>query len=233
MACVTSLAARWPLRGLHDVRAALEVAWADPARGYHDTRHLAEVLDRLDELADAGTDFDRVEVALAAWFHDGVYDARPGDEERSAQWAERALAGSPCAVAEVARLVRLTEQHRVGPGDHNGAALCDADLAVLASPPERYAEYAADVRREWAHVSDGDFAVGRLAVLESLAAKEHLFETAHGREAWEPAARTNLSAEMVTLREAARAAAPLVDPPADPSVDAARPPAGGPPARER
>ena len=55
-------------------------------RGYHDTRHLAEVLDRL---ADLGC--DSVVVRLAAWFHDAVYDAAPGDEERSAQWAERAL----------------------------------------------------------------------------------------------------------------------------------------------
>jgi predicted metal-dependent HD superfamily phosphohydrolase len=220
MGRVTSLSARWPLRGLDDVRVDLETAWGHPARGYHDTRHLTEVLDRLDELAGAGTDFDRVEVVLAAWF----YDDRPDAEERSAQWAERALAGSACDAAEVGRLVRLTEHHRVGPGDRNGAALCDADLAVLASPPRRYEEYAADVRREWAHVPDTAFARGRLAVLEALADKEHLFETRHGREEWEPAARANLAAEVLSLRAAV---------PAGASGDAGPRPAAGPPARER
>ena len=88
---VTDLPARWPLVGDEAVRDDLLVAYADPARGYHDTRHLTEVLDRLDELADAGTSFDRVQVGLAAWFHDGVYDGQPDAEERSAVWAETAL----------------------------------------------------------------------------------------------------------------------------------------------
>ncbi len=43
----------------HDVRDALLAAYADPGRGYHDTLHLTEVLDRLDELAAAGEEFDR------------------------------------------------------------------------------------------------------------------------------------------------------------------------------
>ena len=46
---------RWPLDGAHAVRDELIAAYSHPNRGYHDTRHLAEVLDRLDELARAGT----------------------------------------------------------------------------------------------------------------------------------------------------------------------------------
>ena len=109
--------------------------------------------------------FDRPAVELAAWFHDGVYDGRDGAEERSAQWALDALAGLPVA-EEVARLVRLTERHAPADDDANGCALSDADLAILAAAPERYAEYTADVRREYAHVPDDLFRAGRAAVLE-------------------------------------------------------------------
>jgi predicted metal-dependent HD superfamily phosphohydrolase len=217
MPCVTDLAARWPLDDQDDLRADLLAAWSTPGRGYHDTRHLAEVLDRLDDLASAGEAFARREVVLAAWFHDGVYDGRPRPEERSAAWAARALSGADCDAAEVARLVRLTEGHVVGGDDRNGAALCDADLAILAAPPDRYAEYVAGVRREYAHVPEDAFTTGRLAVLEALADKEHLFETSHGRAAWEPTARANLAAELVSLRAARGGAA------RDPSAD------GGPP----
>ena len=91
MSTPSDLAARWPLAGDEAVRDELLAAYAEPGRGYHDLRHLAEVLDRLDELAAAGTPFDRVPVSLAAWFHDGVYDGRPGAEDRSAVWAETAL----------------------------------------------------------------------------------------------------------------------------------------------
>ena len=197
---MNDLPARWPLAGDEATRDELLAAYADPARGYHDTRHLTEVLDRLDELADAGTSFDRVPVALAAWFHDGVYDGRPAAEERSAAWAETALARhDPDLVAEVARLVRLTESHRPAEDDRNGCALSDADLAILAAPADRYQQYVGDVRREYAHVSDDDFRAGRAAVLRDLLAKPRLFHTAHARERWEPAARANVEAELSGL----------------------------------
>jgi predicted metal-dependent HD superfamily phosphohydrolase len=191
------LAAHWPLSGADDLRDELLAAYADPARGYHDIRHLTEVLDRLDELAEAGTPFDRTAVELAAWFHDAVYDGRPGAERRSAEWAMTALsAHAPEQVAEVVRLVRLTETHRPTGDDPNGCALSDADLAILAAPAERYAEYVADVRREYAHVSDEDFRTGRAAVLSDLLAKPRLFHTAHAREHWEQAARANVETEL-------------------------------------
>lgn len=195
------LASRWPLPGGADVRDDLLAAYAEPSRGYHDLRHLSEVLDRLDELA-AHTAHDRQVVALAAWFHDGVYDGLPRAEDRSAQWAEAALTQtgvSGRSVAEVARLVRLTERHRPQPHDINGAVLCDADLAILASPPERYAEYVADVRREYAHVAESVFARARALVLHELVAKPTLFHTRHALATWEDTARSNLKAELTVL----------------------------------
>jgi len=188
----------WPLGdSLAEVRDELRTAYAT-TRGYHDIRHLAEVLDRVDELAAAGETFDALAVRLAAWFHDAVYDGRPGAEERSAQWAVDALRGRPEAV-EVARLVRLTEHHRPQPDDANGCVLSDADLAILAAEPERYAEYVADVRREYAHVPDDLFAAGRAAVLRDLLAKPSLFHTAHARGQWEARARANVERELAAL----------------------------------
>jgi predicted metal-dependent HD superfamily phosphohydrolase len=187
-----TLADRWPLETRRAVRDELLAAYGSPGRSYHDQRHLAEVLDRLRDL---GCD-DRV-VLLAAWFHDAVYDGAPDDEERSAAWAERALPDS--LGPEVARLVRLTQSHRPADDDPAGQALCDADLAILASPSERYAEYASDVRREYAHVPNEDFARGRAAVLTELLAKPALFQTERGHRLWEAAARANVTAELRRL----------------------------------
>lgn len=192
-----NLAERWPLAAHTDVRDALLAAYDDPSRGYHDSRHLTEVLDRLDELAAAGVGFDPAVAALAAWFHDAVYDGERDAEERSALWAEEALAGTPYA-AEVARLVRLTETHDPGADDLAGQALCDADLAILASSQERYDAYVAGVRREYSHLSDPDFSAGRVAVLHDLAGRERLFHTPYARQTWEPAARANLRRELAT-----------------------------------
>ena len=188
----------WPIEGGGELRDELEAAYADPARGYHDTLHLTEVFARLDELAPS-VPYERDTVLLAAWFHDAVYDGRPDAEERSAQWALSALAGR-ADVDEVARLVRLTERHLPAPDDVNGCALSDADLAILAASPERYAEYVATVRREYAHVADPEFAAGRSAILADLLAKPTLFHTAYARERWEAAARANVGAEVSAMR---------------------------------
>jgi predicted metal-dependent HD superfamily phosphohydrolase len=197
MARMTDLSRWWPLSGADALRVELERAYADPARGYHDTRHLREVLERLDELGPAGP-----AVVLAAWFHDAVYDGLPGDEERSAQWAERVLPGAgvgSTTVTEVARLVRLTEQHRPTEGDDAGELLSDADLGILAADPERYADYVATVRREYSQVPDEQFAAGRAAILRDLLAKPTLFHTTYARTHWEQRARANVARELTQL----------------------------------
>lgn len=191
----------WPLPQAAPLRDELAAAYADPSRHYHDTRHLTDVLGRLDELAAAGTSFEVEPVRLAAWFHDAVYDGERDAEERSATWAEDALAELCPAdlTAEVARLVRLTETHTPAPEDRNGCALSDADLAILAAPPPRYDEYAAAVRAEFAHVVDPEFRLGRAEVLRGLLAKPTLFHTDYARRHWERPARANLTRELAAL----------------------------------
>ena len=194
---MTELGDLWPDHLPAAWRDTLLAAYGDPRRGYHDRLHLAEVLARVDELLPAD-DPARDAVVLAAWFHDAVYDGGPDDEERSALLALDALGDNPLG-REVARLVRVTADHRPGEADHAGQVLCDADLAVLAADDERYASYTAGVRKEYAHVPDRDFAAGRAAVLRDLVAKPALFHTAAARQRWEERARANVRRELESL----------------------------------
>ena len=200
---MTDLASLWPLPGHEALRDRLVATYGEERRGYHDLTHLAEVLEHVAALADAAEDDVDVEaVTLAAWFHDAVYEGTGDDEERSAALAtdELTTAGlEPRLVAEVARLVRLTATHRPAPDDRNGQVLSDADLAVLAADPERYAGYVAGVRAEYAHVAEADFRRGRAAVLRDLLAKPSLFHTAAARDRWEETARANVSRELAGL----------------------------------
>jgi predicted metal-dependent HD superfamily phosphohydrolase len=168
--------------------ARLLAAYGAPDRAYHDLRHLSEVLARIDELAGAAPADN---VRLAAWFHDAVYESptatpaeadRPpaSSEHRSAELAVELLGELGVAattIAEVARLVRLTETHRAADGDVAGAVLCDADLAVLARDTAGYAQYARDIRREYASLPDEVFRHGRAAVLRDLLDQPRLFRT--------------------------------------------------------
>ncbi|QEV18745.1 HD domain-containing protein [Streptomyces alboniger] len=175
--------------------------WAEPQRRYHTIAHLTAVLDHIDVLEDHADDPELVR--LAAWFHDAVYAPdRSENEERSARLAERALpeAGlSDRRTSEVARLVRLTLTHDPADGDHNGEALCDADLAILAAAPDAYAAYAAAVREEYGFVPDEVFRAGRADVLRQLLALPRLFRTPHGSANWEGPARENLTTELALL----------------------------------
>lgn len=196
----------WPqLLSEHtDLLDRLLAAYADPGRGYHDTRHLVEVLERIDVLlaAESGAGVDANALSLAVWFHDAVYDHEGQNEERSATLAERELATAgipPLVVAEVARLVRLTQTHRPDENDQAGKILVDADLAILAADEVRYAEYVSGVRQEYAAVSDDDFRVGRAEVLRRLLESQTMFSTSFARQRWEEPARRNVERELEEL----------------------------------
>jgi predicted metal-dependent HD superfamily phosphohydrolase len=181
--------------------AELLARWRAPERRYHDAEHLAEVLDGVDALAASAR--DAAAVRLAAWFHDAVYDGRPGDDEqRSADLAVEVLTGLGVPgerVERVRRLVLVTARHDPAAADADGAVLSDADLAILASPPERYGRYVRSVRQEYAHVPEDLFRSGRAMVLRALADTPALYRTAPGRDRWEAAARANLDRELTAL----------------------------------
>ncbi|HET8879268.1 MAG TPA: DUF4031 domain-containing protein [Arthrobacter sp.] len=172
--------------------------WGEEHRNYHSRTHLLAVLEALDRLT-APEPPPRT-VLLAAWFHDAVYRGIAGeDEEESARLAEDRLAhaGLPSGEAgEVARLVRMTADHRPAPGDDAAALLSDADLSVLGGDPAAYARYRSAVRQDFAHIGDADFAAGRAAVVRHLLDLEPLFHTDRGRALWQDAARRNLAAEL-------------------------------------
>jgi predicted metal-dependent HD superfamily phosphohydrolase len=192
------------LPGADEVGRDLLERYGEPHRHYHDREHLAEMLVAIDLLHRHATDPDAVR--LAAWFHDAIYDPhRKDNEEESALLAESALTGAGVAetqISRVAALVRLTTSHDPAATDADGAVLSDADLAVLASEPERYARYAADVRAEYAFVPEDAFRHGRLAVLEGLLTHGALFRTPTGHALWEERARRNVTTEIALLRMA-------------------------------
>jgi predicted metal-dependent HD superfamily phosphohydrolase len=197
-----------PPAGGPAVRAAgtdLLARYAEPQRRYHDQRHLAEVLSAVDRLSAeaAALDVPVDAVRLGAWFHDAVYDPRA--EAGANEAASAALAGSVLGrlgveadlVDQVVALVMMTAEHE--PQGPAATVLSDADLAILGAPAARYAGYAADVRREYAHVSDPAFRSGRAAILRGFLERPRIFGTATGYAAWEQPARANLAAELREL----------------------------------
>ncbi|HXG12693.1 MAG TPA: hypothetical protein VNK04_23245 [Gemmataceae bacterium] len=191
-------AAEGPIR---EVLAALIRLYAREGRFYHTLRHVQEVLQVVGNLSSLTA--DPAAVRFAAWFHDAIYDPRaPDNEERSAVLCEQSLArlGVPRpTAAAAAAMIRATQHHQVLAGDRDCQVLLDADLAILGALPPRYAEYAADIRREYAWMPEAEYRVGRSRVLQAFLRRKPIYFTEPMRAALEERARQNLRAELAAL----------------------------------
>jgi predicted metal-dependent HD superfamily phosphohydrolase len=179
-------------------------AHSEPHRHYHNELHLDECLAELQQV-DGISEKERRLLRWAILWHDSVYE--PGlreNETRSADLASTELQRCGVAdeeIAEVARLVRLTEHHRPEANDARGALLVSIDLAILGSTPERYRAYVDAVRREYAHVPEPLWRAGRAEVLKRLLSREPLFPDPGFRARLEAQARSNMEAELRRLGE--------------------------------
>ena len=81
----------------------------------------------------------------------------------------------------------------------SAAAFHDADLWILSATQERFDEYCAQVREEYAAVPDDAFAAGRTRVLQPFLRRDTVYATRHARRAWNDRARLNLARELSRL----------------------------------
>ena len=224
---VVGAGATAPVEEIKDAGRRLEARWASPGREFHNLKHLVDVLVRVDELDEETHEGDLVR--LAAWYHGAIFDAadrkayeHQGGEDEAASavvaYAELTALGVPEAHARrVHDLVVALVRHNPDPTDPDCAVLCDADLAVLATEPQRYKAYLHDVRAEYAHLPTEDYVRARVRILRKLLARKTLFSSPLG-QAWEEPARQNVSAELQRLEKelALLDAEPVSDePPAD------------------
>ena len=194
--------------------------YEQPHRKYHTSVHLSEMLTALKTLYKRHHTATPRAVLLAAWFHDAVYEANPGeDEAASADLARTAL--TPLAstgsltnreVTTIAHLIELTASHQLADGieEYTSGALTradaafflDADLAILAADSPRYTRYVAGVRAEYAHYTLDAFTRGRAAILQGFLNRTAIYASDTAHLLWDAPARLNLRTELEGYRAA-------------------------------
>lgn len=190
------------LLGISGVRSdalfqTLIESWNQPHRHYHTPLHLMEVLNSMSLLATKPSPA----LLLAVWFHDVVYDPTKKDnEERSADLARHELSSLGIdseIIKETQSLVLMTKRH-FETSSENERLLADADLSILAAEPNRYCEYAAQIRSEFIMIDQWKFNIGRRRFLKSVLARPRIFF--HLPEEMETRARENMEREARSLR---------------------------------
>ena len=188
--------------------------YEQPHRKYHTSVHLSEMLTALKTLYKRHHTATPRAVLLAAWFHDAVYEANPGeDEAASADLARTTL--TPLAstgsltnreVTAIAHLIELTASHQLADGieEYTSGALTradaafflDADLAILAADSPRYTRYVAGVRAEYAHYAPDAFTRDRAAILQGFLNRTAIYASDTAHLLWDALARLNLRTEL-------------------------------------
>ena len=175
----------------------LIAAYSEPHRKYHTLQHLDECFAKLGELRTEASHPEEVEFAL--WFHDAIYDTKRQDNEaKSAEWARavaRAQSLPPDVAERIVRLIMVT-RHDAEPQEPDEKVLVDVDLSILGAPPERFAEYEAQVREEYAWVPGIVFRAKRREILQRFLARPAIFNMPKFVEAYEVQARANLGRSL-------------------------------------
>jgi predicted metal-dependent HD superfamily phosphohydrolase len=159
----------------------------EPHRHYHSLEHIAGMLH-------AGRAFPLDDLqTMAVWFHDAIYDphSRTNEEDSAELAGERLLAAGweRGRVEVVQRIVLDTKRHE--PSLPESAPVLDLDLMSLALPWPEFTRNTENIRREYSHVPDAEFAAGRRAFFATMLLRERLFYTPFG-QALEATARANL-----------------------------------------
>jgi len=176
------------------VFARLDAHYREAHRHYHNGGHIDDCLARLDLAAAAATVDDADAVEMALWFHDAIYElGAPDNEALSAEWfAARAGGRLPADfIARVADYINSTT-HRETPAAPGAKWVVDADLGGLGMDDAAFHRDGARIRREFAHLSDAEFARGQAAFLRTLLARERIFYTDFFRDLCEARARRHI-----------------------------------------
>jgi predicted metal-dependent HD superfamily phosphohydrolase len=178
--------------------AELCQAYQQQHRHYHTLAHLEHMLGLVYDSGNA-----QPAALWATWYHDCVY--RPGrsdNEARSAEHAHHVLIRLQVAdpiIARCEQIILATRSHTFDGTDAELQGVLDADMAILGTPPQRYLEYCAEVRREFALTPGPLFRRGRRRFIEQVLAQSRIFATDWFWQRFETQARDNLASELARL----------------------------------
>lgn len=202
---LSSLVERLP----HETLAAVKANYNEPHRHYHAWHHALSVIswtNYCSEMTDL-KDYGPYDFALAALFHDAVYDSAgsPSNEERSVQFfRHHRHGGMGSEMLAVEHLIMLTAKHgKLASRDvtPTEALFLDCDMASFG---ERRWELTLwnelNIQAEFlTRYTQEQVNVGRRVFLTGLLQKESIFLSKHFQELFEAQARHNITRLIARL----------------------------------
>lgn len=178
----------------------IKAAHSEKGRYYHTLHHLTYMLQLALHHQNHIQELDTL--LFSIFFHDFVYNPKRNDnEEESARFAGNYLLKLKVPTAQIEKCktqILATKTHI----SHNNADinyLLDFDLAVLGDNSEKYTEYAANVRKEYAMYPNFMYKKGRKKVLQHFIDMPYIYKTKEFIKEREAQAKANLLTELENL----------------------------------
>ncbi|KAK5579413.1 hypothetical protein RB653_009096 [Dictyostelium firmibasis] len=177
-------------------------------RYYHNLAHINELLN-LEEQFNSKLKKSEV-VQWSIWFHDIIYDPTKSDnEEQSAKLFHdfsKDVRLPDQVTLDVSRYILATANHTKvksdAESDKDLLYFLDMDLSILGTDESIYKTYSDAIKKEYSHIEDDKYRVGRSKILQSFvdAGYESLFKTNEFKEIYGQKAIENLKNEIKQLQ---------------------------------
>lgn len=176
-------------------------------RYYHNLNHIKHLLGLFNTYQ---SEIINKEIILfSIWFHDVIYDPKRKDnEEKSADFTNKVLSNltiNKILIKEITNNIISTKNH-IDSNIRNNSDLAyflDFDLAILASDYNEYLIYSENIRKEYFHITDNQYLLGRINVLNHFLKKDLLFKTKTFNHKYNKKAHKNINKELDILKNKA------------------------------
>lgn len=176
------------------------INYSDIGRYYHNLNHIEAIISELSDVKDQIPEWDTA--MYSVFYHDIIFNAtRTDNEALSAEVANNRLQEinfPKDKITECVLQILATKGHEAGT-DLTTQLFMDADLAILGKDTKKYAEYSANIRKEFFVYTDAQYNAGRKKVLNHFLAMDQIFKTNYFHKKYELNARKNIERELTLL----------------------------------
>jgi predicted metal-dependent HD superfamily phosphohydrolase len=141
--------------------------WNASNRYYHNLDHLKSVIKEIERLKHRFSEYEFVQLILAAFFHDAIYDPKnlANNEDLSIRFFRKVYIGKGDRFSLVDKAIECTK-YRKRPIPFPLRAFWEADNAVFSDSWENFLKYENRIRKEFSFVDDDIYKKERIRFLE-------------------------------------------------------------------
>ncbi len=144
--------------------------WSEPQRFYHTTKHLEDLLNKINQRKESLSLSDYEKLIIVALFHDIVYNPYSStNEEDSAKFFTDHISKNDVTVDEIKQAILDTKSHT--PTNFISRIFSDLDMSIVEGNYDELLEWESGIYNEFKMVGNDMYKSGRLSFLSSLLTK--------------------------------------------------------------